>query len=120
MAVLIDDEGLVKQSGPANVKVTLIKHIRIVKVYRHKGLTPEKQQREYSKRCPVQKYYLSPEYQIFYHLSLPQERKLENFTNLVYETRRERPKSAPYLRLKNIQGTTIGKIWKKIFSKKNF
>ena len=36
------------------------------------------------------------------------------------ETRRERPKSAPYLRLKNIQGTTIGKIWKKIFLKKNF
>ena len=30
-------------------------------------------------------------------------------------TRRERPKSAPYLRLKNIQGTTIGKIWKKLF-----
>ena len=34
-----------------------------------------------------------------------------------YETRRERPKSAPYLRLKNIQGTTIGK---KNFSKKKF
>ena len=34
------------------------------------------------------------------------------------ETRRERPKSAPYLRLKNIQGTTIGKIWKKKFFKK--
>ena len=32
-----------------------------------------------------------------------------------YGTRRERPKSAPYLRLKNVQGTTIGKIWKKIF-----
>ena len=31
------------------------------------------------------------------------------------ETRRERPKSAPYLRLKNIQGTTIGNIWKKIY-----
>ena len=41
---------------------------------------------------------------------------------LSYEkTRRERPKSAPYLRLKNIQGTTIGKIWKKkFFSKKKF
>ena len=37
------------------------------------------------------------------------------------ETRRERPKSAPYLRLKNIQGTTIGKIWKKnFFFKKKF
>ena len=34
------------------------------------------------------------------------------------ETRRERPKSAPYLRLKNIQGTTIGKIWKKNFFQK--
>ena len=34
------------------------------------------------------------------------------------ETRRERPKSAPYLRLKNIQGTTIVKIWKKKFFKK--
>ena len=36
------------------------------------------------------------------------------------KTRRERPKSAPYLRLKNIQGTTIVKIWKKNFSKKLF
>ena len=38
------------------------------------------------------------------------------------KTRRERPKSAPYLRLKNIQGTTIGNIWKKIifFPKKVF
>ena len=37
------------------------------------------------------------------------------------KTRRERPKSAPYLRLKNIQGTTIGNIWKKniFFSKKS-
>ena len=34
------------------------------------------------------------------------------------KTRRERPKSAPYLRLKNIQGTTIVKIWKKKFFKK--
>ena len=33
------------------------------------------------------------------------------------ETRRERPKPAPYLRLKNIQGTTIGNIWKIFFSK---
>ena len=30
-------------------------------------------------------------------------------------TRRKRPKSALYLRLKNIQGTTIGKIWKHFF-----
>ena len=36
------------------------------------------------------------------------------------ETRRERPKSAPYLRLKNIQGTTIVKIWKKNFFQKNY
>ena len=37
------------------------------------------------------------------------------------ETRRERLKSAPYLRLKNIQGTTIGNIWKKkLFPKKVF
>ena len=37
------------------------------------------------------------------------------------QTRRERPKLEPYLRLKNIQGTTIGNIWKKIiyFSKKS-
>ena len=34
------------------------------------------------------------------------------------KTRGERPKSAPYLRLKNIQGTTIGNIWKKYFSKR--
>ena len=36
------------------------------------------------------------------------------------KTRRERPKSAPYLRLKNIQGTTIVKIWKKKFQKNYF
>ena len=36
----------------------------------------------------------------------------------VPETRRERPKSAPYLRLKNIQGTTIGNIWKNYFFQK--
>ena len=40
------------------------------------------------------------------------------FNSLYYETRRERPKSAPYLRLKNIQGTTIVKIWKKKIFKK--
>ena len=34
------------------------------------------------------------------------------------KTRRERPKSAPYLRLKNIQGTTIGNIWKNYFFQK--
>ena len=45
---------------------------------------------------------------------------LEEIKSMCVETRRERPKSAPYLRLKNIQGTTIGKIWKKIFSKKKF
>ena len=34
-------------------------------------------------------------------------------------TSRERPKSAAYLRLKNLQGTTIGKTWDKIsFSQK--
>ena len=34
----------------------------------------------------------------------------------------ERPKSAPYLRLKNIKGTTIGNIWKNLifFQKKIF
>ena len=36
------------------------------------------------------------------------------------KTRRERPKSAPYLRLKNIQGTAIGNFWKFFFSKKLF
>ena len=36
-------------------------------------------------------------------------------------TRRDRLKSAPYLRLKNIQRTTIGNIWKNyFFSKKIF
>ena len=34
------------------------------------------------------------------------------------ETRRDRLKSAPYLRLKNIQRTTIGNIWKNFFQKK--
>ena len=36
----------------------------------------------------------------------------------IRKTSRERPKSASYLRLKNIQGTTIGNIWK-VFSKKS-
>ena len=35
-------------------------------------------------------------------------------------TSRERPKSASYLRLKNIQGTTIGKTEKNIFFQKNY
>ena len=35
-------------------------------------------------------------------------------------TRRDRLKSAPYLRLKNIQRTTIGNIWKIFFQKKIF
>ena len=39
--------------------------------------------------------------------------------NYVTRTRRQRPKSAPYLRLKNIQGTTIGDIRKKYFFKKS-
>ena len=34
------------------------------------------------------------------------------------ETRRDRLKSAPYLRLKNIQRTTIGNIWKNYFFQK--
>ena len=33
-------------------------------------------------------------------------------------TSRERPKSASYLRLKNIQETTVGKTWKFFFKKK--
>ena len=40
--------------------------------------------------------------------------------NELERTTRERPKSASYLRLKNIQGTTIGKTWKSIFHKKVF
>ena len=34
------------------------------------------------------------------------------------ETRRDRLKSAPYLRLKNIQRTTIGNVWKNYFFQK--
>ena len=34
-------------------------------------------------------------------------------------TRRERPKSAPYQRLKSNQGTTIENIWKNFFLKKS-
>ena len=37
---------------------------------------------------------------------------------VVQETRRDRLKSAPYLRLKNIQRTTIGNICKNFFQKK--
>ena len=36
----------------------------------------------------------------------------------LHQTRRDRLKSAPYLRLKNIQRTTIGNIWKNSFQKK--
>ena len=36
------------------------------------------------------------------------------------KTRRDRLKSAPYLRLKNIQRTTIGNIWKNYFFQKKF
>ena len=36
------------------------------------------------------------------------------------KTRRGRLKSVPYLRLKNIQRTTIGNIWKKFFQKNFF
>ena len=47
-------------------------------------------------------------------------RMLARFTGICRKgTRRERPKSAPYLRLKNIQGTTIGKIWKNFYFQKN-
>ena len=38
----------------------------------------------------------------------------------VFLTSREWPKSASYLRLKNIQGTTIGNIWNFFFEKKVF
>ena len=43
-------------------------------------------------------------------------------TNFVYKTRTRRDsfKLAPYLRLKNIQGTTLGNIWKKIYFFKIF
>ena len=36
------------------------------------------------------------------------------------KTRRDRLKSAPYLRLENIQRTTIGNIWKNYFFQKKF
>ena len=39
-------------------------------------------------------------------------------TKRLKNNKTERPKLAPYLRLKNIQGTTIVKIWKKKFFKK--
>ena len=38
--------------------------------------------------------------------------------NRVEQTKRERPKPAPYLVVKNIQGTAIGDIWKKFNCKK--
>ena len=43
------------------------------------------------------------------------ERESESFLHI---TSRERPKSAPYLRLKSFQGTTIENIWKNYFFKK--
>ena len=47
-------------------------------------------------------------------------RKIKKLKGPFRETRRKRPKSAPYLRLKNIQGTTIGNIWKKHFFQKKY
>ena len=41
-------------------------------------------------------------------------------TIIIVKTSRDRPKSAPYLRLKNVRGTTIGKIWKFFRSRKKF
>ena len=44
----------------------------------------------------------------------------KTLVTLIEETKRDRLKSAPYLRLKNIQGTTIGNICKKFFFQKNY
>ena len=43
---------------------------------------------------------------------------IKDFVTKYGLTSRERPTSASYLRLKNIQGTTTGKTWKKFFQKK--
>ena len=48
------------------------------------------------------------------------DKSVTYLTYMERKTRRERPKTAPYLRLKNIQGTTIGNIWKNFFSKKKY
>ena len=53
-----------------------------------------------------------------HHICLSATQKTNQYEH--EQTRRECPKSGPYLRLKNIQGTTIGNAWKKLifFSKK--
>ena len=51
---------------------------------------------------------------------LPKRRNTNFKKQKPSETRRERPKSAPHLRFKNIQGTTIGNLWKNFFSKTVF
>ena len=55
------------------------------------------------------KWYIQGE---FFGLTKKNEKKL---TTVIVLTRRDSLKSAPYLRLKHIQGTTIGNIWKKLF-----
>ena len=47
------------------------------------------------------------------------KKSFRDYVKLQMQTIRERPKSAPYLRLINIQGTFIGNIWKNFFSKKS-
>ena len=57
----------------------------------------------------------------FFRVTYNTGRDLRGPSLQVYrKTRRDRLKSAPYLRLKNIQRTTIGNIWKNYFFQKNF
>ena len=54
------------------------------------------------------------------HLRKDEQENYNIGSTIFGKTRRDRLKSAPYLRLKNIQRTTIGNIWKNYFFQKKF
>ena len=60
-------------------------------------------------------------YLVKYEIETSWQQAYSLLHRILAETRRKCPKSAPYLRLKTIQGATIGNNWKKnIFFKKIF
>ena len=53
-------------------------------------------------------------------MKLKKAQLFKNILEALSKTRRDRLKSAPYLRLKNIQRTTIGNIWKNYFFEQKY
>ena len=59
-------------------------------------------------------------YLVKYEIETSWQQAYSLLHRILAETRRKCPKSAPYLRLKTIQGATIGNNWKKIYFLKRF